>query len=700
MWLFWILTSTSLAFLCFTSVVAVADESEISKPQNIESWPLEKVYEYGDGLYETVVVAHRPSLSAGAVTVSQEEIKRTHPSSADEVLRLVPGVNIVQHGSEGKGHQLLLRGFDAAHGSDVEVLLLGVRINEPSHVHGPGYLDLYGIIPEVVLNIEVNKGPFLPGQGNFATAGSVRFELGVSSELQPGLVRTETSHRGQLRGVAVAAPHPGEKETFFAAEAVYDRGFGANREARRSALLAEYVLNINAKDALTAFASGQAARFETPGALRLSDVLGGRIDFHGSYGPAGEGLSDRILGRLGFEHDNENTNLEVFVYGLLRRFSLEENFTGWLLHETTGDRKRQQQQGSAWGAEIELERKLPTPFSSVLLSGAGWRFDNIYQAEAQVDQQGRPWQTNRELEARIQHLHLYGGVRFSPWPWLEMMPSIRGDLFYYDVRDRLGDRRGDDTYFSVSPRLAASFPIHERLTLFADYGRGFRSPEARAVVAPTGTGEDETLSRYNGGDPEIAVCDTVEVGIDFQPLEIATFKLVGFSTWLEREVVFDHVSNLNLELDGTRRQGIEAEARFNPAIWMTGSATFTWVDARFTRSGDPVPNTPSWIRTARLFFGKSRGPHGGTQLLWIGKRNLAHGATADGYVKLDMDAGWRFERFEVAIIVTNAFNVDIMEGTYHYASWFDKNEQRSVLPKIHYVAGEPLTVRAVFTAFL
>ena len=65
-----------------------------------------------------------------------------------------------------------------------------------------------------------------------------------------------------------------------------------------------------------------------------------------------------------------------------------------------------------------------------------------------------------------------------------------------------------------------------------------------------------------------------------------------------------------------------------------------------------------------------------------------------------MDAGWRFEHFEVVVVVNNTLNYEIMEGVYHYASWFDRNEERSVIPKIHYVAGEPLTVRAVFTAYL
>jgi outer membrane receptor protein involved in Fe transport len=652
-------------------------------------------------IYETVVVAHRPPSSAGSVTISREEIDRAHPVSTSEVLGLVPGVVIVQHGSEGKGHQLFLRGFDAAHGSDVEVLLNGVSLNEPSHVHGQGYLDLYGIIPEIVSEMRVSKGPFLPWQGNFANAGSIRLKLGVPSRLRPGLVRTEVSHRGRLRGVVVAAPTGSCDETFVATEALYDRGFGPGREARRAALVGQYKLDIGRKKSFTVLVSGQAARFETPGALRLSDVQNDKIGFHGAYGPDGAGLSDRILGRLGFEHNNGDTDFELFTYGMLRKFSLEENFTGWLLYENEGDRKRQQQNSKTVGAVVSLEHRLPTSFSSALLAGAGWRFDSIDQNEVQVTKGGSPWQTNRQTDAGIQHAYLYGGFRFSPWKWITIYPSVRLDLIFYDVHDRIEDNRADDTQLVPSPRLSMVFPVHAKITLFADYGRGFRTPEARTIVAPTkGTIEDESLSQYTGGGPTNAISDTLEVGIGVVPIKMINFKLVGFATWLSHEMVFDHVSNLNLELDGTRRLGMEVEATLKPSPWLAASAGLTWVDARFNQSGNPVPGAPTRLTTARIFVGKERGLHGGAQLLWMGERQLAHGASADGYVLLDVNTGWRFEHFEVAVIVDNALNYDIVEGAYHYASWFDKNETRSAIPRIHYVAGEPLTLRFMFTAYL
>ena len=59
------------------------------------------------------------------------------------------------------------------------MLVAGIPINELSNIHGQGYADLNFVIPEVVRAINVAKGPFQINQGNFANAGTIRFELGV-----------------------------------------------------------------------------------------------------------------------------------------------------------------------------------------------------------------------------------------------------------------------------------------------------------------------------------------------------------------------------------------------------------------------------------------------------------------------------------------------------------------------------------------
>ncbi len=648
--------------------------------------------------YETTVAARPIPDSAGAATVTARQIEEARPASADELLGILPGVEIVQHGSEGKGHQILLRGFDAAHGSDVEVTFAGISLNEPSHVHGTGYLDLYGIIPEVIARMDVFRGPFLPGQGNFATAGTIAFSPGVPDGWGPFVSRLEAGVRGKARAVVMAAPSSPSR--FIAAEAVTDRGFAQNRRARRAVLMGQIDRRLRRGAVLSALMSAQTARFETPGAMALSAVNDGTRGFYDSRDPAGQGLSDRLLGRLGWQRDNERTDAELFAYGMARRFSLTENFTGRLQYSDEGDRRTQAQQGGTAGLSALVDHSFDRRIRLAWRSGAGWRMDAFHQKETQVDDTGHPWLTNRSNRAVLHSLHAFTGLRISPWDKLALFPSIRLDMAFFDVADRRTDKQDSAIFVVPSPRMTIALPLHRAITLFADYGRGFRMPEARSILAPEPSSvEDVALSRYEGGAPEPSVADAVEAGAEVTPLSRLSFKVTGFFVWMEREMLFDHVSNMNIEQDGTTRLGVELEAAFAPLSWLRLEADATAVRARFRRSGHPVPGAPSAMGNARLRAGEDRGPHGSAEVFWMGRRNLAHGASVQGYGVLNLDAGWRFKRYDITAVLDNALNARVMEGAYHFASQFG-DEPRSVIPEIQYVAGPPLSLRVVFTLYL
>jgi len=654
-----------------------------------------------DLLYETEIRSTRPPLSAGSVEIDREELSRAMPASGSEAMAVVPGLRIVQHGAEGKGHQLFLRGFDAVHGTDVEVRVEGVVLNERANVHGHGYVDLYGVIPEAVRGIRVDKGSFLPDQGDFATAGTVSFELGLAPELRPGFARTDLSHRGKARAVAAAAPADAPADAVVAVESVYDRGFGPNREAARGALLGSWSWRLGGGRELNALGIGQVARWESPGAVRLADVEAGRLGFHGSHGDPGRGASDRLLAGLGLSVDGADTDLDLGVHGALRRLALEDNYTGYLMDAARGDRKRQTQEGGLVGADIALEHAFQAGIPLALLGGIGWRLDLAGQAERQIGTDGRAWRTNRELDVRVNALHASVGVRLSPWRWLELFPSVRGDLFVYDVGDHLEDRRGSDVLGVVSPRAAVSFPVSDRLTLFADYGRGLRSPEPRAIVAPNpGSVEDDELSAYYGGRPRIAVADSAEVGLATSPWRWLEARAAGFATFIDSETIFDHVSNTNIEMDGTRRLGVEVAAGIAPLRWLSLDADATFVDARFCRSRHFVPGTSPWTGRGALHLGTDLGVHGGADVIWSATRHLAHGAGAAGYAIIGADVGYRFEHVDVTLVVENLSDARSMDGAYHYASWFDRDADRSALPFIHYTAAPPLTARVVLTVIL
>ena len=242
--------------------------------------------------YATLVTTRRPPLMASQRVIGARELSvAPRRRSADDLLRLVPGVLLSQHGAEGKGQQIFLRGFDAAHGADVEVLVAGIPINELSNIHGQGYLDLNFMIPEVVRQISVSKGPFQINQGNFANAGTIRFELGVDPADRGTRVGYELGSTIRHRGVVVHAPRGLRKESFLAFEAMHDRGFAPGREARRVSSLDQIrIVDSPAHGTLDLLGAGYYATFGSPGALPAADVVAGKV--------ARDGVSEAELHRV------------------------------------------------------------------------------------------------------------------------------------------------------------------------------------------------------------------------------------------------------------------------------------------------------------------------------------------------------------------------------------------------------------------
>ena len=130
--------------------------------------------------------------------------------SVQDILRVTPGLVIVQHSGGGKANQYFLRGFDADHGTDLALSIDGVPINLVSHAHGQGFADTNFIIPEVVERVEITKGPYFASQGDFATAGAVNMVSRDELRAQLGGRRPRAARPGTARpaiaGSLIASP--------------------------------------------------------------------------------------------------------------------------------------------------------------------------------------------------------------------------------------------------------------------------------------------------------------------------------------------------------------------------------------------------------------------------------------------------------------------------------------------------------------
>jgi outer membrane receptor protein involved in Fe transport len=651
--------------------------------------------------YSTVVVSTRTPSTASARVVGAPEIDASpRRRSADDLLRLVPGVFVSQHGSEGKGQQIFLRGFDAAHGADVEVTVAGIPVNELSNIHGQGYIDLGFVVPEVVRRIAAHKGPFLLDQGNFANAGSIRFDLGVDREQRGTRTSYEFGSTLRHRGVVVHAPKNMSRETFFAAEAMTDRGFAPGRAARRVNFLGQArVLDSQTHGSLDLLASVSALAFDAPGALRADDVAAGRLPFNGSYRDDGGGRSARALMSLRHQIDVGEGRLEQRVYGQLRDFRIVEDFTGYLLDPMSGDRRLQRHRFASAGYQLDYRR--PLHRTVTLLVGGAWQGDLIEQRDARVDERHQLLSRNWDLGAGQHQVNARAGVQWRPHPRVTIEGGGRFDLFSYNVRDHIDpDRRARKLLALPSPRLSAVFKVSASASLFFAYGRGLRAPEARSVLAVAAVPEDMALDRYRGGQPRIASSDALELGARFAWKDKVSAGAALFGTWIARELVFDHVSAVNIELNRTRRLGVDVDLTVWPRPWLALRQDLSLAHARFVDTGAPVPLAPPLLSASSLTLIHPRGFRAGARLLVVGSRPLPHGARAASYALLDLSVGYRIGPAQLDLQVDNVTNATWKEGEYHYASWWDQSQPRSTLPALHFIAGAPLTARLGLTLWL
>ena len=648
--------------------------------------------EPSDTVREVVVHRDADQLSATAVTVGRREIDAMPKRGAEDLLRHIPGMHIVQHGGQGKGYQFYLRGFDAVHGADIETRLGDVPINEVSNVHAHGYLDLAFIIPEVVEGVDATKGSYRLEQGDFGTAGSIRYRLGVPE--RGTRARYEFGSTLRHRLALVHAPQSRSKDTFVAVELMDDQGYGERRGARRVSANGQARLFEGRGTTVRTMAALYGARFELPGTIRLDDVRRGDRRLTDSYTDDSRGESGRAIVSATAETLRGRVHARTSTWVQARRLMLDENFTGDLLFEDTGDRHRQLhasvRPGLSTAVAVRVHPRVEIPMV------ARWEVDIAEQSNDQLDASGRIWDTTRDLSFVQHSLGLGAGVRATPADWAQVEGGARVDVFATEVDDLVQDRSFSGSGVAVSPRAMTKFLPFARWQLFVAYGRGVRSPEARAYTLPETPPADEDLSRYAGGRPRVTKSDSVEVGTRVQP-GVFDVGVAGFGTWIDRESVFDHVSGFNVERSATQRLGVEGDVQIQPTTWLDVGGDVTWSHGRFVDSGAAIPGAPPLIVTAKMSMSHPSGVRAGLRWFVLGARPLSYGAVAGPTTVMDLNVGYRRRWFQVDLSVDNLWNQRWREGEYHFASHWSPERARSQLPTVHAVAGNPFMARVALT---
>lgn len=626
-----------------------------------------------------------PAMSASEVVVDAEELARTNRRSSDDLLRAAPGVHVVQHGSDGKGPQLFLRGFDAAHGADVEVRLDGVPLNEPANIHGHGYLDLGLVIPELVSSVALQPGAFALDQGPFAVAGSLALSTGVAAR---GLtLRYELGDTHRHRLVAQYAEGPSSPESYSALELLHDDGFGPRRSHERVAFARREAWQVGGAR-VDVGALGAASFFELPGAVRASDVEEGRIGLYESYFDDGSGASVQGLVHAGARFSAYPWRGRVRAWTRMRHLRLDDNYTGALVDER-GDRFLQRE--SSWGSGATL-RGSAALFPRTRLYGlVEGRSSLVAQSDHRLSLDGALLERTRADRFSYSLASAGLGVIGTWLPGVRLDLGLRADAATVLHLDKTPLLTGPFATAALSPRARLSLPTGlPGLRAFVSFGRGVRPPEVGSWP----------LDAAPLAFPGISVAEEAEAGLRYRTADGRIDVLAAaWGSYVSAEVLFDHPTGTTLSTSASRRLGADLGLSLSPLPGLAFGMNLSAVDARFVTDdedtpwldGEPVPGVPpllallhgSWERGPLLLSARARG---------LSSRPLRFGASSPGVLVLDGLARYTVGPIALDLQVDNALDARYAEGAYSYASRWHRDDV-SELPSIHVVPGAPRLVR-------
>ncbi|WP_438004304.1 TonB-dependent receptor [Sorangium sp. So ce321] len=651
-----------------------------------------------------VVVQGAPAPRSASETVRERaEVRAAPHRTASDVLQLVPGLFAAQHSGEGKAHQIFFRGFDAVHGQDLELWVAGAPVNDVSNVHGQGYADLHFIMPEVIRELRAQPGSYDPRQGDFAVAGTVRFELGYD---EPGItVSAGAGSAGARRLFLAYHPEQADEATFAAFEAYATDGFGPARAASRTSLVAQGVYPLAAGVSARVMASAFAARFASAGVLRLDDLEAGKVDRLASYDPDQGGDSSRaqlvVDLRAAGAAPGEGLSLAPFV--VLRALRLRSNFTGYLEDPTSGDATQQLNEAVTVGATASYRLRFPLlserdTFEAGVVARSDW-IEQSQRRLAAVDD--RPTATLVDGRVRATDIAGYLDASIRPARRLEVRGGLRADGLAYQVLDGAGEgaaARGAQGVH-VGGKGTVDAALLPGLHALASVGQGFRSPQARSL----GDGERAPFTRVLSAEAGLRYAD-----------ERVRASAALFHTRLSDDLVFDEATGRNEPVPATARTGVALDAVAHPAPWLVSSVGLTYTRAAFTASGgryaagDLLPFVPQVVARADLavtprlgaLFGRRLEARAGAGVTLLHRRPLPYGEVGHDALLTDVTAHLRYHRVELGLDVYNLLDAAWFDGEFVYPSSFTRGAAPDLLPARHVTVGAPRSVFASLSLYI
>jgi hypothetical protein len=642
----------------------------------------------------TDVTVNNHAIKGNINTLAKIDLDLRPVKSSQDLMRIVPGLFIAQHQGGGKAEQLFLRGFDADHGTDIQISVDGMPVNMVSHAHGQGYADLHFLIPETVNTIDYGKGPYNADHGNLATAGYANFS--TLNRLPQNEIKVEAGSFNTVRNVMLLnlTPQKNQKtNAYVATEFLYTDGPFINKEAfKRYSGFFKLNSQLNTNNLLQLQASAMSSNWSASGQIPERAIEQGIVDRFGSIDPAEGGVTNRysINAKLITSLHN-NSTLENQLYFVNYNFNLLSNFTFFANDSINGDRITQYENRNVFGYNNKFTN---TSYfnngNSVFSAGLGMRIDDIKNIGLShvLDRETELSKTQygNILEANVS---AYVDEKIELNKWL-IDVGIRADYFHFHYTDKLGPtQNGNNDKATISPKLNIYYTVNNRTQLYFKTGKGFHSNDTRVVLAGT---SKEILP----------VCYGSDVGIIFKPSPNLLINVAVWYLYFQSELVYGGDEGV-IEASGrTQRMGIDFSGRYQFNKWLN---IFTDINIANARTIDGVkgqnhlPLAPTFTSTGGTSVKLKNGWNGSLCYRYIADRpaNTDNSIIAKGYFVTDANINYTRKKFEAGLIIENLLNVKWNEAQFATLSRL-KNEPAPV-DDLNFTPGTPFAIRAKISFF-
>jgi len=618
--------------------------------------PPDHVVEDSSPELTTLVLGSRPISAASSFSVQERAFSLRPIASVQDILRVTPGLLMVQHSGGGKANQYFLRGFDADHGSDLALSIDGMPINLVAHAHGQGYADTNFIIPEVIERVEITKGPYFASQGDFATAGAVNmvsrddFE---HSSAGAGFVDSPGHGEAGYRALAIASPRLDRVRATFAAEIGRSNGPFDHPDAwDKYKLWNKVTLPFGSASSLTVGEMSYAGNWNGSGQIPARAVEDGLIGRFGSLDSSEGGNTTRHQAFAALRlRPTETSDLRALAYVAAYRFNLFSNFTLFLDDPLNGDEIEQVDRRGTYGGRVSY--RVVCHLGPVLLDttiGGETRNDDIHLDlwHTKQRQQIAPLRSDDVHESFVA---AFVNEEITPTKWLRLDLGGRADLLSFAVDSHLTNG-GVGAAHQWSPKTSLVLtPIDARkamLDFYVNYGDGFHSNDVRGVFAqPSVT----PLTRARGE----------EIGTRARLWGRWDLAAALWQLDLDSETVWDGDNGTTTVSGATTRRGIEFETRYEFTSWLAADVDLTYTHAQFSKdneNGGGLALAPKTTWAGGLSARHVLGPgvaRAGLRFFGIGDRPATDDGAlvAPGFTEVDMHLGYRHRWFDVAFDVEN-----------------------------------------------